>query len=299
MRQLQLFTSKQMAAMRDRTKARNYSPGGEEFRREHKRHRDWGLAQRHAQKLRRLRDSNPDNHTLGTVEGHREWEAAQPRQSETPKPVHLASSRPKQGHHLRPAPESGSPKPGQPKLSATATDQAKQNRPERPGTEAEQLEQGRSEHSMAGTDQSEQSRNVRPGAQADQPEQSRSVFSLPDPDTPALSERCRPGSEAPRLVRFNRAPARQDRPDRPDRSPGVRRQADQIEPADQSGTAEQGRDTDHRQPPAQHEAADRPGPVDQLAATDWPKLAKQPEPTNHLKTKAVKLGVRVSRQHPA
>ncbi|GAA3297416.1 hypothetical protein GCM10020218_082760 [Dactylosporangium vinaceum] len=42
--------------MRDRTRVRNYSPANEEFRREHARHRDWGLAQRHAAKLRRLRD---------------------------------------------------------------------------------------------------------------------------------------------------------------------------------------------------------------------------------------------------
>jgi len=41
-RQLQFFTSAQLAQMRDRTASRNYSPEGEEFRREHKRHRDWG-----------------------------------------------------------------------------------------------------------------------------------------------------------------------------------------------------------------------------------------------------------------
>jgi hypothetical protein len=43
--------------MRDRTRRRNYSPEAEEFRRVHKRHRDWGLIQRHAQKLRRLHAS--------------------------------------------------------------------------------------------------------------------------------------------------------------------------------------------------------------------------------------------------
>lgn len=42
--------------MRDRTKSRNYSPEGEKFRREHERHREWGLKQRHAEKLRRIRD---------------------------------------------------------------------------------------------------------------------------------------------------------------------------------------------------------------------------------------------------
>src|SRR6187402_1500562 len=40
--------------MRDRTRRRNYSAEAEEFRREHARHREWGLAQRHARKLTRL-----------------------------------------------------------------------------------------------------------------------------------------------------------------------------------------------------------------------------------------------------
>src|SRR3954470_5053430 len=51
MRQLQFFTNVELAAMRDRTKARNYSAEGDEFRREHARHRHWGLARRHARKL--------------------------------------------------------------------------------------------------------------------------------------------------------------------------------------------------------------------------------------------------------
>ena len=41
--------------MRDRTKSRRYSPEREEFRRTHARHRAWGLAQRHAERLRQLR----------------------------------------------------------------------------------------------------------------------------------------------------------------------------------------------------------------------------------------------------
>jgi hypothetical protein len=49
--------------MRDRTAARNYSPAGEEFRREHQRHRDWGLTQRHAERLRRVRGADRDSRT--------------------------------------------------------------------------------------------------------------------------------------------------------------------------------------------------------------------------------------------
>src|SRR5689334_7666783 len=49
-----LFTRSQVAEMRDRTLSRRYSPAAEEFRREHERHRAWGLAQRHALTLRHL-----------------------------------------------------------------------------------------------------------------------------------------------------------------------------------------------------------------------------------------------------
>src|SRR5690349_18063760 len=55
--QLSLFSRSEIAGMRDRTARRNYSAAAEEFRREHERHRRWGLAQRHGEKLRRLRFS--------------------------------------------------------------------------------------------------------------------------------------------------------------------------------------------------------------------------------------------------
>ena len=57
MRQLSLFTTGQLAVMRDRTAARNYSAERDAFRREHERHRSWGLTQRHAERLRRCRAS--------------------------------------------------------------------------------------------------------------------------------------------------------------------------------------------------------------------------------------------------
>jgi hypothetical protein len=49
-----LFTRAELTIMRDRTRRRNYSAEAEEFRREHARHREWGLTQRHARKLSRL-----------------------------------------------------------------------------------------------------------------------------------------------------------------------------------------------------------------------------------------------------
>ena len=56
MRQLQLFTTAELATMRDRTRSRRYSPAKEQFRREHERHRAWGLKRRHAGRLRHVRD---------------------------------------------------------------------------------------------------------------------------------------------------------------------------------------------------------------------------------------------------
>ncbi|GAB7050355.1 hypothetical protein [Catenuloplanes indicus] len=44
MRQSQLFTSAEMAEMRDRTASRNYSAARDEFRRIHERRRYWGSA---------------------------------------------------------------------------------------------------------------------------------------------------------------------------------------------------------------------------------------------------------------
>jgi len=52
--QIGLFSRAQLATMRDRTRRRNYSAEAERFRREHERHREWGVAQRHARKLSRL-----------------------------------------------------------------------------------------------------------------------------------------------------------------------------------------------------------------------------------------------------
>lgn len=65
MSQLSFFSRSETAAMRDRTKSRNYSPSHDEFRREHKRRRDWGLQRRHAEKLRRLHQA--DSRTTSTT----------------------------------------------------------------------------------------------------------------------------------------------------------------------------------------------------------------------------------------
>ncbi|HEX9999572.1 MAG TPA: hypothetical protein VGB74_03895 [Actinoplanes sp.] len=51
MSQLSLFSRTELAEMRDRSKARNYSPERDAFRRDHQRRRDHGKAQRHAARI--------------------------------------------------------------------------------------------------------------------------------------------------------------------------------------------------------------------------------------------------------
>jgi hypothetical protein len=77
MRQLSMFTSAQIAGMRDRTASRNRSPGREQFRREHERHRAWGLARRHAERLRRLHP--PKTCATGPAQRHRTQASSAPQ----------------------------------------------------------------------------------------------------------------------------------------------------------------------------------------------------------------------------
>lgn len=78
MRQLQLFTRAELAAMRDHTRRRDYSPEADEFRRDHQRRRAAGLKQRHAQRSRRLRDGDLVPHNGFLVHRHRVPAAAGP-----------------------------------------------------------------------------------------------------------------------------------------------------------------------------------------------------------------------------
>jgi hypothetical protein len=61
MSQLSLFSPADLAKMRDRTKARNYSPERAAFRRDHQRRRDHGKAQRHAERIYRDFQQSCDN----------------------------------------------------------------------------------------------------------------------------------------------------------------------------------------------------------------------------------------------
>src|SRR4051794_37397383 len=78
--QMGLFSRAALAGMRDRTKARNYSPAAEAFRREHARHREWGLRQRHGRKLMRgrLERGGAQLTTIGTDQACRPSDAPPP-----------------------------------------------------------------------------------------------------------------------------------------------------------------------------------------------------------------------------
>jgi hypothetical protein len=73
--------------MRDRTASRSYSPAAEEFRREHERHRDWGLAQRHARRQRQLHDKAVGSQPPGTTDARRATSPPAPSPSSAPSPV--------------------------------------------------------------------------------------------------------------------------------------------------------------------------------------------------------------------
>ena len=70
MAQLQLFSRSEVAAMRDRTRSRNYSAEGDEFRRVHERHRRWGLARRYALKRCRLQGCSAECAAVGLHDPH-------------------------------------------------------------------------------------------------------------------------------------------------------------------------------------------------------------------------------------
>jgi hypothetical protein len=101
--QMPLFTV--TTSMRDNTKRRNYSATAERFRREQAGRRKWGLAQRHARKMRSLHGSVAAAWTSyrdaadGLVSA---VSAAPAREAETTKPATLSQIQPEQ-NNLQPA----------------------------------------------------------------------------------------------------------------------------------------------------------------------------------------------------
>ena len=67
--------------MRDRTKARNYSPERDEFRRDHERRRAFGLARRHAERLRHARSQPRPAWLVAATERYGQAPPSPPRQT--------------------------------------------------------------------------------------------------------------------------------------------------------------------------------------------------------------------------
>lgn len=85
MGQLGLFDSAQLAVMRDPTARRNYSAEAEQFRREHERHRAWGLKRRYAEKARRAAGGhNGSAERSVTAQDSSPWAASAPAAMQSP-----------------------------------------------------------------------------------------------------------------------------------------------------------------------------------------------------------------------
>jgi DNA-binding transcriptional MerR regulator len=101
-RQLELFTRSELASMRDRTASRRYSPEGDQFRRDHKRHRAWGLTQRHARRLMHLRQQgDPWAVAISEASTRQTTSVSEPVAAGQP-PTGAADGNPSSGRRLTP-----------------------------------------------------------------------------------------------------------------------------------------------------------------------------------------------------
>ena len=97
MRQLQLFTTAELARMRDRTASRNHSPARSEFRRVHEGRRAWGLARRHAERLRHARRTSRAAWPASMDNGRHDWTpdpSRPPSRERTTRPALTGNPRP-------------------------------------------------------------------------------------------------------------------------------------------------------------------------------------------------------------
>lgn len=122
MRQLQLFTPTELAAMRVRAASRNHSPTAETFRRTHQRHRAWGLTQRHAERLRRSRERPPSADQHPGPPSRKPSECRRPR-SERPESSLTHHPEPTPADQTAPAARSGGSDQNAPAARSRGADQ--------------------------------------------------------------------------------------------------------------------------------------------------------------------------------
>ena len=210
MRQLQLFTTAELAKMRDRTKSRSYSPAGDEFRRIHERQRAWGLKRRHAERLRHVQAARAA--AASTGQEHGQDRVAQPA-SETMAPHPGNASRKSE---TAPIPGSSS---DQPTVSARATCQVR-DRPEsgpagprRTGQAPDEPAQEPTDREPAGTPGQRPCRLVGPGRPG-RPAQNQLALPRPEPAESSDQPGLRTGRPSPLRLpspRAGRSPGSADR----------------------------------------------------------------------------------------
>ncbi|MDT5031057.1 MAG: hypothetical protein QOC94_1228, partial [Actinoplanes sp.] len=110
-----------------RTTLRNYSPEADKFRRDHKRHRDWGLTQRHARRLRQIRGRLDSSRTPSTAGNPRPDRARHPSG-----PLGDGGWRPSSTRPERPS-ASGPPQPEQVDLTAPTPRPTRREQPRNTG----------------------------------------------------------------------------------------------------------------------------------------------------------------------
>ena len=107
MGQLSLFSRGEIAGMRDWSAARNHCPERDAFRREHERHRVWGLQRRHAAKLRHLQQHRSEPPSVTATR------SAPPRSANPARPIPTAQASPPPAPSPRPAAPGRKPPIGQ------------------------------------------------------------------------------------------------------------------------------------------------------------------------------------------
>jgi hypothetical protein len=229
-RQLQFFTSAQMAVMRDRTARQNYSAEAEEFRREHARHREWGLVQRHGEKLRRLRNSRRDSQAASMAEGQGDAHPA------CPEPALLEQQ-------VRPTPAAG---------AATGREvsrrRGRRNTPPGPARQRPRGRTGPSRPTTAETDRTGPARNTgsnRPGnGRASPAVRSHravlAVYPIPTVNYSPRNAYASRGLAAPASNAHLRRPPRKEHPARPPPWNGAFIASPALPPADPDGAQSAG-----------------------------------------------------------
>jgi len=222
--------------MRDRTRRRNYSAEGEEFRREHARHREWGLAQRHARKLSRLYGSTANAAA-----------AFQRRVDELTSACSARAITPTSPEPVGPEPPASAPAVAEPvSPKAITSEQVEPVQVEPVQVEPVQVEPVQAEPEQAKPQQAEpqQAEPQQAKPQQAKPEGVADAARVSGPREPGNASRCpdrrfcssRPGRHGPGRPGRPPGPARKGphRPDRPDSPRHIRPRTDPESPQNQA-----------------------------------------------------------------